>query len=77
MEFQPCEKSEVAERFRALRRKARLKQSRLAEIIGICRQSVSEIENARVMLHHSTWERFVDLETRHYQPLISFPEHWT
>ena len=57
----------IAERFRALRQKARITQKRLGDIIGVCRQSVNEIENNRVMPHCSTVERFKELEARHEQ----------
>ncbi len=76
MDTRPWEKSETAERFRALRRKAVLSQSLLGEIIGVCRQSVSEIENAHVMPHPSTWDNFCALETKHNQPPISSTVHW-
>jgi DNA-binding XRE family transcriptional regulator len=76
MDTRPWEKSETAERFKALRRKARIKQSHLAEIIGICRQSISEIENARVMPHPSTWNHFCELEARHNQPKIDLSGNW-
>jgi len=76
MDSRPWEKSETARRFRALRRKARVSQSLLAEIIGICRQSVSEIENRRVMPHPSTWARFSELEATHKQPKIRMRIDW-
>jgi DNA-binding XRE family transcriptional regulator len=53
-----------------------MKQSHLAEIIRISRQSISEIENAHVMPHSSTWNRFCDLEAKHNQPRIVLPVHW-
>jgi DNA-binding XRE family transcriptional regulator len=76
MDTRPWEKSEIAKRFRSLRRKARLSQSLLAEFIGVCRQSINEIENRRVMPHSSTWNRFCDLEAKHNQPRIVLPVHW-
>ena len=72
----PWEKREIAKRFRSLRRKARVSQSLLGELIGICRQSVNEIERRRVMPHQSTWDSFCDLENRHAQPLIRMPSNW-
>jgi DNA-binding XRE family transcriptional regulator len=48
----------------------------LADLVGVCRQSISEIENARVMPNHSTWKNFCDLETAHNQPEIVLPAHW-
>src|SRR5215831_16279609 len=47
----PWTRQEIASRFRALRRKALFTQSRLADLIGICRQAVNKIENARAMPH--------------------------
>ena len=76
MNSRPWEKPEIAKRFKALRRKARLSQSLLGEFMGICRQSVNEIENRRVMPHPSTWRKFSELESRHNQPRIVFPKHW-
>jgi DNA-binding XRE family transcriptional regulator len=76
MEFGPDHKFVVARRFKALRRKAHLSQSLLAEIINICRQSVSEIENRRVMPHQTTWDRFCDLEGKHKQPRMRLPTVW-
>jgi DNA-binding XRE family transcriptional regulator len=58
-------KAEIAKRFKVLRRKARMTQATLGRIIGICRQSVSEIENRRVMPHYTTLSEFSDLEERH------------
>lgn len=65
MEFRSNERLAVAERFRALRRKALLTQARLGLNIGICRQTVSEIESQRVRLHSSTWEDFVRFELKY------------
>ena len=76
MEFRPDHKFVVARRFKALRRKATLSQSLLGEIIGICRQSISEIETAKVMPHESTWARFSELEARHKQPKIRMHIDW-
>jgi DNA-binding XRE family transcriptional regulator len=76
MDSRQWEKSETAERFKALRRKSLMTQRQLGQIIGICRQSVSEIESARVMPHSATWERFVALETKHNRPPITFPDRW-
>ena len=76
MDTRPWEKSEIAKRFKALRRKARISQSLLGELIGTCRQTISEIENRRVIPHQSTWDSFCDLEVRHNQPRIVLPVHW-
>ena len=72
----PWEKREIAKRFKALRRKARISQSLLGELIDICRQSISEIENAHTMPHATTWSRFCELENRHKQPPIRMPSNW-
>jgi DNA-binding XRE family transcriptional regulator len=76
MEFRPDHKFVVARRFKALRRKAHLSQSVLGWLIDICRQSVNEIENRRVMPHQSTWDRFCDLEGKHKQPQMRLPTVW-
>jgi len=73
----PWTRQEIASRFRALRRKALFTQSRLADLIGICRQAVNKIENARAMPHPTTWYRFCQLETKHNRPRARFPERWT
>lgn len=76
MESKPDDKFAVARRFKAMRQKALLSQSYLGSIMGVCRQSICEIENAHVMPHPSTWERFVDLETKHNQPRCVCPYFW-
>ena len=77
MEFRPDDRLTVAERFMALRRKEHFTQARLGQILGVCRQSVWEIESQRVRLHRSTWDRFVEFEERHMQPAIDLPKHWS
>jgi DNA-binding XRE family transcriptional regulator len=76
----PEAKAEIAARFKALRREAILSQSDLGDLIGICRQSVSEIENCRVWSHYTTLNRFSDLEASHEQARLArlprFPKHW-
>jgi DNA-binding XRE family transcriptional regulator len=76
MDNRPWEKQEIASRFRALRRKALLTQLRLAGLIGIGRQAVNKIENARAMPHENTWNAFLSLETKHYQRRAIFRERW-
>jgi DNA-binding XRE family transcriptional regulator len=63
--MKPSDKAEIARRFQALRRRARLTQRGLAGIIGICRQAVSDIENKRTLPHDRTWGRFAALEGKH------------
>ena len=63
--MRPDYKAQIARRFKALRRRSFLTQRRLAGLIGICRQAVSEIENRRTLPHSGTWERFAALETKH------------
>jgi DNA-binding XRE family transcriptional regulator len=72
----PLKKSETAQHFKSLRRKALLTQKRLGEIIKVCRQSVNEIERGHVMAHPTTWNRFCELEEKHNQPEIRMPLHW-
>jgi DNA-binding XRE family transcriptional regulator len=72
----PDPKSDVAIRFKTLRRKACLTQADLGHYIGVCRQTVNEIENCRVMANSMTLDSFCDLEAKHNQPPISSPEHW-
>ncbi len=67
MEIRPDQKSSIATRFKALRRKSLLSQSRLAFALGVCRQSVNEIENRRVLARYETWVSFCALEARHNQ----------
>lgn len=55
----------IAERFKAFRYRSGMTQARLGEIVGICRQSINEIENCRVYPHYTTIHRFADLEQRH------------
>lgn len=77
MDSRPWHKSETRTRFRELRRKALLTQKRLGDIIDVCRQSISEIENGHVMPNPNTWARFYELEQKHQQPEIVFPMHWS
>jgi DNA-binding XRE family transcriptional regulator len=74
--MRPDDKTEVARRFKALRRRAFLTQRWLAEYIGVSRQAVSEIENKRALPHFSTWDSFAALEAKHMQPRIKLPVHW-
>lgn len=67
MELRPDQKSTIARRFKAFRRKSLLSQSRLAFALAVCRQSVNEIENRRVLARYGTWESFCALEARHTQ----------
>jgi len=75
-EERKAEIAEIARRFKRLRRRSLLTQRRLARLIGICRQAVSDIERQRVMPHFSTCDRFAALEAKHMQPRIKFPAHW-
>jgi DNA-binding XRE family transcriptional regulator len=73
----PEAKAAIAKRFKALRRKARMTQAQLGDIIEICRQAVNEIENRRVYPHYTTIDRFSVLEARHEQAArITLPLHW-
>jgi DNA-binding XRE family transcriptional regulator len=59
-EAKPQNRSAIAERFIALRRRLGFSQSRLGKMIGICRQSVSKIENEHVLARDSTWHQFCE-----------------
>src|SRR5437660_12614209 len=61
----PYDNREIARRFKTLRRRSHLLQRQLAELIGLCRQAISDIERRQVMPHPCTWRRFADLEARH------------
>ena len=63
--MRPDDKTEIARRFKALRRHADLTQHRLAELISICRQAVWDIEHERTLPHFTTWGRFAILEGKH------------
>jgi DNA-binding XRE family transcriptional regulator len=76
-EAKPRSRSAVADRFVALRREMGLSQSRLGRYIGLCRQSVSEVENCRVTPHDSTWDRFCDYEREGQESGIEhLPKHY-
>jgi len=74
--MRPDDKAEIARRFMAVRRRAFLTQRWLAELIGLSRQAVSEIEHQQVMPHHTTWDRFAALEAKHKLAQIELPVHW-
>ena len=76
MDTRPWKKREIASRFRALRRKALFTQRRLGEIIGICRQSVNEIERRHVKPHEGTWDEFCELEAKYNRPSVILPTNW-
>jgi DNA-binding XRE family transcriptional regulator len=78
MDSRPSEKREIAERFKALRRQSGLAQSQLGNLIGICRQSVSEIENEHVLARDSTWHRFCEyVEIRQLsERMAGLPENY-
>ena len=63
--MRPGDRAEIAHRFKVLRWQADLTQRRLAEVIGICRQAVSDIENERTLPNLATWGRFTTLEGKH------------
>ena len=62
MDTKPERLDESAARFKAYRRKTHISQRELSEQIGVCRQTVSEIECGVVVPHESTWSRFSQLE---------------
>jgi Helix-turn-helix domain len=53
---------EIAQRFRALRQDAFLTQRMLSDAVGLCRPTISRIENCRTMIWPSTWRRFATME---------------
>ena len=76
--MRPDARAEIARRFRRLRRRSFLTQRKLAGLIGICRQAVSEIENKRVLPHFGTWDNFGEAHAESFSgpaplsPLSSF-----
>src|ERR1039457_5149306 len=66
----PRAKADISKHFKALRRKAGLTQLHLGRIIGICRQTVSEIENCRVWPHYTTLDRFCNLKRDTSRPSL-------
>jgi DNA-binding XRE family transcriptional regulator len=74
--MRPDDKAEIARRFKELRNHASMTQLRLSEILGICWQAVSDIENKRTLPHFSTWARFASLEMRYTQSRIELTSHW-
>jgi DNA-binding XRE family transcriptional regulator len=76
-EAKPQDKSAISDRFIALRMRWGLSQSRLGRVVGLCRQTVSEIENRHVTPHDATWDRFCEHEGRTQEPGIGhLPEHY-
>jgi DNA-binding XRE family transcriptional regulator len=65
MPCSPEAKADFAMHFKAIRRRAGLTQTELGHMIGLCRQSVSEIENCHVWPHYTTLECFCELEARY------------
>lgn len=69
MDTRPFEKSEIAQRFREFRRKALYTQRSLGKAIGVCRQTICEIEAGLVKPHVRTWEKFCKREAIFNQSL--------
>ena len=77
MADRPDDKFEIGKRFRVLRRRSHLTQSRLAEIIEISRSTVSKVENFHVLPQRRTWGKFCALEIRYRQAAeIRLPTQW-
>jgi DNA-binding XRE family transcriptional regulator len=77
MDSRPDHKFAIARRFKTLRKKALLSQSFLARILGVCRQTVNQIERCRVMPHRKTWDNFFNLEAKHRQVrTVHLTMHW-
>jgi DNA-binding XRE family transcriptional regulator len=72
----PWEKTEIADRFKALRRKARLTQRYLGRLIGVDRKTVNRIENQRSKPQQKTWDEFCELEATHNEPDIMYSKDW-
>ena len=67
---------EIRKRFIALRKKARLTQKHLGEIINLRQPSISKIECGHRVPWERTWLRFRALEAKHNRPPIDLPTHW-
>lgn len=76
MDPRPCTTAEIAERFRALRRDALLTQRMMSDVVGICRPSISEIENCRVLIWPSTWRKFYQMESKFRRGEIDPHRDW-
>ena len=77
MQLRPSDKTVIAERFKSARAESDLTQSELAQIIGVCRQSVSRIENCRALANRSTWEKFCNPKSIPNEAEIGhLPEHY-
>ena len=76
MDSRPWNRSEIRRRFKRLRRTALLTQKHLSDIIEVCRQSISEIENGRVTPNPNTWAQFQKLEKKYRQPPLVLPNRW-
>jgi DNA-binding XRE family transcriptional regulator len=74
--MRPEDKAEIARRFKALRRRSHLTQRWLAELVGVCRQAVSDIENKKTLPHRTTWDRFAAREAKQKEARITLPVHW-
>ena len=74
----PRDRTEIASRFRGLRKRAYFSQAKLARLIGVSRQSINEVESGRVLARESTWQRFFELEQRHEKGgAIQIRSDWT
>jgi DNA-binding XRE family transcriptional regulator len=72
----PALRTEIAERFKALRRDAFLTQEAMAAAVGLCQQTISEIENCHVMIWPSTWRKFAVMERLFRQGRIDPYADW-
>jgi DNA-binding XRE family transcriptional regulator len=76
MDRRPWEKAEIAERYKRLRREARLMQRELGDLIGVDRKTVNRIENLRSMPDPRTWKRFAELEATKDEPQLGTSMDW-
>ena len=74
--LRPDNEAVISYRFKKLRCRVPFTQRELARMIGICCQTISEIETEKVMPHDKTWGLFADLEAKHMQPPLGLPAHW-
>lgn len=72
----PWERSEIADRFKALRKKVRLSQCELGKFLHIDRKSVCRIERSRTVPGPRTWKRFEEFEAGHDEGRIELPADW-
>jgi len=48
----------------------------MSDVVGICRPSISEIENCRVLIWPSTWRKFYQMESKFRRGEIDPHRDW-